>query len=427
MKYFRFTALLQSSGWMQPAYAGVDEQGVIRYLSNIAPAEPIALEAVNGFVLPGFPNAHSHAFQYAMAGHAEIHPPGVTDDFWTWREAMYRCALGVTPDEMEKIAYDCYRQMVLNGYTHVAEFHYLHHDKNGKPYANPAEMGERLIAAAARSGIKITLIPVFYQKGGFGKDPLPEQRRFISKTPEEYFRLLEASERAVKNYEHASLGFSVHSLRAADPDLIKVIIDEGPKQLPFHIHAAEQKREVEDCLLYLKKRPVQWILDNLPVDERFHLVHCTHLNDEEVVRLAQSGAHVVLCPSTEGNLGDGIFRLTDFLRAGGKFSIGTDSQVCLNLLEDMRWLDYAQRLTTHKRNTFQDGGLTLLRKVIMSGRAALGLRTTSFFEEGRPLDAVVYTPDAGMEDLTSDVLPRIIYAGASVNAIRCIINGRWIV
>ncbi len=426
MRYFRFTALLQSSGWIQPAYVGVDELGVIRYLSTHAPAEAVALEAVNGFVLPGFPNAHSHAFQYAMAGHAELHPTGVTDDFWTWREAMYRCALGVTPDEMEKVAYDCYRQMVLNGYTHVAEFHYVHHDKNGKPYANPAEMGERLIAAAARSGIKITLIPVFYQRGGFGKDALPEQRRFISKTPDEYFRLLEASERAVKNYEHASLGFSVHSLRAADPELIKTIIDEGPEQLPFHIHAAEQKREVEDCLLYLKKRPVQWILDNLPVDERFHLVHCTHLDDDEVVQLAQSGAHVVLCPSTEGNLGDGIFRLSDFVKAGGKFSIGTDSQVCLNPLEELRWLDYAQRLTTHRRNTFQDGGLTLIRQVIFSGRKAVEMNSNEFFEIGKPMDAVVFFSDSLLGTDGEKLLPVLLYTAHRNLGSLTLINGKRI-
>lgn len=411
---------------MQPAYVGVDEKGMVRYLSTSAPAEPVALEAIHGYVLPGFPNAHSHAFQYAMAGHAEVHPAGVTDDFWTWREAMYRCALSITPDEMEGVAYACYRRMGLNSYTHVAEFHYLHHDENGKPYANPAEMGERLVAAAARSGIKITLIPVFYQKDGFGKDARPEQRRFISKTIDEYFRLLEASERAVKNYEHASLGFSVHSLRAADEHSLKTILNEGPRDLPFHIHAAEQKREVEECLVQFKSRPVQWILDNLPVDERFHLVHCTHLDDEEVVRLAQSGAHVVLCPSTEANLGDGIFRLSDYVKAGGKFSIGTDSQVCLNPLEDLRWLDYAQRLTTHRRNTFQDGGLTLIRQVIFSGRKAMGINSKEFFEVGRPMDAVVYIPEAGLKDLTYDVLPKIIYAGASFN-IRCITNGRWIV
>jgi formimidoylglutamate deiminase len=426
MKYFRFTALLQSSGWLQPAYVGVDINGKICYVGNNPPAEAVALEAVNGVALPGFPNAHSHAFQFAMAGHAETHPAGAKDDFWTWREAMYRCALSITPDEMENVAYRCYRNMALNGYTHVAEFHYLHHDENGKPYANPAEMGERLVAAAARSGIQITLIPVFYQKGGFGKEALPEQRRFISKTADEYFRLLEASERAVKHYQHASLGFSVHSLRAADPELIKMIVDASPKHLPFHMHAAEQKREVEDCLHYLQKRPVQWIIDNLPVDNRFHLVHCTHLDDNEVVQLARTEAQVVLCPSTEANLGDGIFRLIDFAAAGGKFSIGTDSQVCLNPLEDLRWLDYGQRLISHRRNTFHDGGLTLMRQVIFSGRKAMGIYSNEFFETGKPMDAVVFFSDRPEEADAEKILPMLLYGSCRNLRSQTVIHGKWI-
>lgn len=427
MKYFRFNALLQSYGWLQPAYVGVDAEGIIRYLADKAPAEPVATEAVNGIALPGLPNAHSHAFQYAMAGAAEIHPAGVTDDFWSWREAMYRCALTITPDEMEKVAYACYRQMLLNGYTHVAEFHYLHHDENGKPYANPAEMGERLIAAAARAGIKITLIPVLYMKGGFGKDALPEQRRFISKNTDAYLRLLDASAGAVKNYANAFLGFGVHSLRASDEQSIKTILMEGPRHLPFHIHAAEQKKEVEDCIAYLKKRPVEWILDNLPVDHRFHMIHCTHLIEDEVSRLAQSGACVVLCPSTEGNLGDGIFRLSEFVKAGGCFSIGTDSQVCLDPLEDLRWLDYAQRLITNKRNTFQDGGHTLIRQMVFSGRKAMGTEASEFFEIGKSFDAMVCFTEGTFQFHAGTALPRLIYQTATVSAVRTMVNGQWIV
>ncbi|GIV36946.1 MAG: formimidoylglutamate deiminase [Cyclobacteriaceae bacterium] len=425
MKYFRFTALLQSQGWLQPAYVGVDANGRVGYLSNQPPAEPAALETAEALVLPGFPNAHSHAFQYAMAGYAERHPPGSTDDFWTWRQTMYRCALSLTPDAMEQIAYACYRQMLLHGYTHVVEFHYLHHDEQGKPYANPAEMGERLIAAAARSGIGITLIPVFYQKGGFGQPALPEQRRFICPTPDAYFRLLDDAQRAVKHYDRAALGFGVHSLRAAEPAAIKEIMRHASADMPFHIHAAEQKKEVEDCLKHIGKRPVGWILENLPAGSNAHLVHCTHLCNEEVHNLAASGAHVVLCPSTEANLGDGIFRLKDYVNAGGQFSIGSDSQIGLNPLEELRWLDYTQRLTTHQRSTFADGGLTLMRQVIFSGRDAAGLTSDDFFETGHSFDALVCYTSPDFRFQADDALARLIYHTAAVAGVRTLLSGRW--
>src|SRR5688572_18476895 len=197
MRYYQFKGLLQESGWITPAYVGVDDQGLIHYLSNHSPSNGIAVESVNGIALHGFQNSHSHAFQFAMAGMAETHAPGSSDDFWSWREAMYKCAMEMDPDQMEAVAAMVYAEMLRKGYTHVAEFHYLHHDKNGKPYANLAEMGERLLAAAKTAGIKITLVPVFYQKGGFGKSPQPRQTRFISKTIDDYFHLLDDSAHAV--------------------------------------------------------------------------------------------------------------------------------------------------------------------------------------------------------------------------------------
>ena len=368
INYFKFKALLQKESWLEPAYVGVDENGLIQYLSDHAPENGIAIEAVEGFSLPGFQNAHSHAFQYAMAGLAENHLTGTPDDFWTWREAMYACALSVDPDQAEAIAAMVYAEMLRHGYTHVVEFHYLHHDQSGKPYTHLAEMGERMIAAARTSGIKITLVPVFYQKGNFGMEPLPRQRRFISTSVEHYFRILEASRRVVKNSEHARLGFSVHSLRAVEPGDIIRTFQQGPKELPFHIHVSEQQKEVNDCLAYCGKRPAQWLLENLPVNERFHLVHATHLHDDELKRLAVSGASVVLCPSTEGNLGDGIFRMKDYVKLGGHWSIGTDSHIGLNPLEEFRMLDYRQRLITHHRNTFDgDAAGYLIGEEIESG------------------------------------------------------------
>jgi formimidoylglutamate deiminase len=427
--YFKFSALRLKNSWLHPAFVGVDKSGTIQYLSDQPPAMEIPVEYVNGFALPGFQNAHSHAFQYAMAGKAEIHQPGASDDFWSWREAMYVCALSMNPDEMQSVATMLYAEMLRKGYTHVAEFHYLHHDKDGRQYENVAEMGSRLLQAAEDSGIKITLIPVFYQKGGFGREPQERQRRFISKTVDEYLTLLEATQKLSQNFLNAKFGFSVHSLRAVEPNDIVKTFQFGPKELPFHLHAAEQRKEIEDSISYLKQRPVQWLLNNLPVNDRFHVVHCTHMNDEEVHRLATSGANAILCPGTEGNLGDGIFRLADFKNFKGKFSIGTDSHISLNPLEDLRWLDYAQRFTTHKRNTFDNGAQTLLEETISSGRKAMGNSDNDFFELGGSLDAVIYAADSPLlaDENVETLLSTIIYTSDSADCLGTMVNGAWVV
>jgi formimidoylglutamate deiminase len=429
MKYFQFRGLLQSSGWLSPAYVGVDDKGVIQYLSDKAPDEPLSIESVQGYALPGFQNAHSHAFQYAMAGLAEKHAENSDDDFWSWREAMYNCALSMDPDQMQAVAAMAYAEMVRKGYTHVAEFHYLHYDKNGKPYTNFAEMGERIIAAAKDAGIKVTLVPIFYQKGGFGKSPQEKQRRFISKTIDEYFHLLDDTSNAVLKHTHARLGFGVHSLRAVEPDTIIETFNQGPKNIPFHLHAAEQLKEIEDCVQYLKARPIEWLLAKLPLSERFHIVHCTHMKDGEVVGLTKSRANVVLCPGTEGNLGDGIFRLTEFKNAGGQFSIGTDSHISLNPLEDLRWLDYAQRMTTHKRNTYSDGANALVSTTLKSGRMAMGNSQSEYFLIGTPLDAVVYdakSPLLSSENM-SHKLSAIVYTADASDVLGTLVDGRWVV
>jgi formimidoylglutamate deiminase len=430
MKYFHFKhALTQANTWMSPAYVGVDDKGIIQYLSEAAPKGPAPVEYVEGIALPGFQNAHSHAFQYAMAGRAEKHAPGSSDDFWSWREAMYACALSMDPDEMQAVATMLYSELLRKGYTHVAEFHYLHHDKNGKPYDNLPEMGLRLLEAAKDAGVKITLIPVFYQKGGFGKDPQPRQRRFISKTVDDYFQLLHDTAGAVRKYENASLGFSVHSLRAVDHKDIITAFNQGPRNIPFHLHVSEQLKEIEDCVAHLKQRPVEWVLNNLPVDQRFHMVHCTHMNDSEVERLAKSGANAVLCPGTEGNLGDGIFRLTDFANHGGSWSIGTDSHISINPLEDLRWLDYAQRLTSHKRNTFDDGATILVDKTLLAGKRAMGLSIMNYFETGSPFDAVIFNSQSPLlsHENQKHLLPSIIFNSDSADILGTIVNGRWVV
>jgi formimidoylglutamate deiminase len=350
---------------------------------------------------------------------------------------MYGCALAMRPDAMEAIATMLYAEMLRYGYTHVVEFHYLHHDERGRQYANPAEMGERLIAAAANAGIKITLVPVWYQQGDFGTPPFPRQSRFICNSRDQYFRLLEASKNVIKSSRDRSkhqddvrLGFGVHSLRAVEAGEVIATFNDGPKDIPFHLHVSEQLKEVETSLMYQHVRPAEWLLEHLPVDSRFHLVHCTHLTDAEVNKLARSGANVVLCPGTEGNLGDGIFRLSDFARAGGKWSIGTDSQISLNPLEDLRWLDYAQRLITHRRNTFDDGAQRLIHTTWQSGNRALGINSQDdYFSVGQPLDAVVYDASAPLLSggHANQRLSSILYTADSSSILGTIVNGRWVV
>jgi formimidoylglutamate deiminase len=426
---YQFKALLQSTGWTSPAFVEVDDRGWIQHISDRRRDETSPLEVVNGLAVPGFQNAHSHAFQYAMAGMAERHQPNAVDDFWTWRDAMYACALSLDPGQLQAVAAMLYSEMLKRGYTHVAEFQYLHHDKDGRPYGHLSEMSVSLVAAAAIAGIKITLIPVYYQKGGFGKNAEPTQRRFCFRDVEQYFKLLDECGEVVKNLSTSRLGFGVHSLRAATTSDLLHIIGNGPDDLPFHMHASEQLKEVNDSIEFLKQRPVEWLLDHVELSDRFHLVHCTHLTDDELTGLAKSGAHVVLCPGTEANLADGVFRLTDFAVHSQRWSIGTDSHISLNPLEDLRWLDYTQRLASHKRNTFDDGASVLFRNTLLSGRRAMGLRSGAFFEAGQPFDAVVYNSDSPLLSITDtqNLLPVLLYTADSSAVIGTIVDGGWIV
>jgi formimidoylglutamate deiminase len=430
MKYYQFQYLLQQEGWLNAPYVGVDNNGLIQYLSTDKPQDSATIEYVNGAALPGFQNTHSHAFQYGMAGMAEKHTPGAQDDFWSWREAMYLCALSFSPEQVQAVATTLYKRMLRNGYTHVAEFHYLHHDEQGKPYSNLAEIGERLVAAAQMAGIKITLVPVFYQKGSFNMEPQPRQKRFISHTTADYFKLLESSRQAVAHYKDASLGFGVHSLRAVNAADIRSTFEQGPVDLPFHLHAGEQLKEVDDCLLHWQKRPIEWLLANLPVNERFHIVHCTHMTEAETTQLALSGANAVLCPGTEGNLGDGIFNLTTYAAHGGNWSIGTDSHISLNPLEDLRWLDYTQRLVTHRRNTFADGASVLINKTITAGRKAMqaGTIAADHFTIGASLDAAVYNMAEPLlaQAAPAHLLPAIVYTADPAALLGTLVNGKWI-
>ena len=431
---YQFKSLLQNKEWLMPAYVRLNEGGKIRSIGT-SKEKGINYKKINGFALPGMQNAHSHAFQYAMVGLTEQHDLSKNrDDFWGWRKAMYQLALSVNPAQMEIIATMLYAEMLRHGYTEVAEFHYVHHQISGKRYDNKAELGERLIAAAKKVGIKITLIPIFYNKGGFGQKASSNQSRFLSKNIDDYLDLLAASKKIIRQYKGASLACGVHSLRAVDPKDVKKLIRQLDKKLPFHIHVSEQLKEIKAALAYLGKRPVEWLLDNVELNENYHLVHATHLNKKEVKGLAKSKANVVLCPSTEGNLGDGLFVLKAYQNAGGNWSIGTDSHIGLNPFEELRLLDYGQRLTSHQRNIFNtdtqgNSGLFALENLINNGRKAMGKKETVFFQKGSPFDALIM--DAATPILAvcakGNLASTIVYASDCSMHLGTMVNGKWLV
>ncbi|TPI13949.1 formimidoylglutamate deiminase [Mesorhizobium sp. B4-1-3] len=343
----------------------------------------------HAIVLPGMPNLHSHAFQRGMAGLAELRGPSA-DSFWSWREVMYRFALSMTPDQVEAVAEQLYVEMLEAGFSRVGEFHYLHHDRDGKPYANIAEMAERITAAAAGTGIGLTLLPVFYAHSAFGgAAPNEGQRRFVNDV-ERFGRLLEKAREGVRSLEQAVVGVAPHSLRAATPDELKAVAAMTPNG-PIHIHVAEQIKEVEDCVSWSGKRPVEFLLANAKVDNRWCLIHATHMTETETIAMARTGAIAGLCPITEANLGDGTFAAPLFIEHGGRFGVGSDSNVLIGLPDELRQLEYSQRLAHRARNVLaRAGGSTgraLFDASLDGGSQALGAGPAQI-AAGSPADLV---------------------------------------
>lgn len=343
------TDALLPGGWAKNVRLAWNDAGA---LTEVTPAQSAAgLPLAVGPVIPGTPNLHSHAFQRAFAGLTEYRGAG-QDSFWSWRTLMYRLAARLGPDEVEAIATWLYIEMLEAGYTSVCEFHYLHHEPDGRPYADAATMALALLRAAQASGIGLTLLPVLYQTGGFGgQSPAAGQRRFLTDT-EAMLRLLESLQPACAA-QGARLGFAPHSLRAVPPASLYAALaglDSIDRSAPIHIHVAEQVREVEDCLAWSGQRPVAWLLDHADVDARWCLVHATHMDATEYERAASSGAVAGLCPSTEANLGDGLFDLPRWRERGGAWGIGSDSHACVSAAEELMLLEYGQRLATRARN-----------------------------------------------------------------------------
>jgi formimidoylglutamate deiminase len=402
MRRFLLRQALLPDGWHDHVLVSVDAAGLI---ARATPASHDATATLlDGPVLPGMPNLHSHAFQRAMAGLAERSGPDVSpgsDSFWTWRETMYRFAAKLTPEDVEAIAGQLYAEMLEAGFTAVAEFHYLHHQPGGTPYADPAELSRRILAAADTAGIGLTHLPVLYRHGGFGgREPQERQRRFLHDA-DAYAKLLQALAPALQNRSDRRLGIAPHSLRAVTPELLRdslAALDAIDSAAPIHIHIAEQTAEVDDCLAWSGKRPVQWLLDQGLVNKRWCLIHATHLDADETRRLAASQAVAGLCPTTEANLGDGIFPAVDYMAAGGRIGIGSDSHISVSVAEDLRLLEYGQRLVHRSRTVLAGGadrstGRRLFEAALKGGAQALG-QPMGAIAPGHRADFVLLDQDA---------------------------------
>ncbi len=428
MKLFARDALLPT-GWAHDVVIDVAADGTIRAV-DVAFAAPVDAEQVQGPLVPGMPNVHSHAFQRALAGLTERGGPD-SDNFWTWRAQMYRFLERIGPDEQEAIAAQLYLEMLRGGYTSVGEFHYLHHDPAGRPYGNPAEMAERICAAATASGISLTLLPVFYAHADFGgAAPLPAQRRFVHDA-EGYLRLVAA----LRQEQGPTLGIAPHSLRAVMPGELAEIVAFARAKLdgaPIHIHVAEQRKEVDACIAWSGNRPVQWLLGHADIDARWCLVHATHVTPEETRNLAVSGCVVGLCPSTEADLGDGVFPTGAFLAAGGRLAIGGDSHVGVDPYLELRLVEVVQRLTLERRNVFaRDGessGSALYQAALAGGARAVA-QPVGAIAAGRRADLVVLNGDepALIEQPAQNVLDAAIFGPGRQNVRDVMVAGRWVI
>jgi len=367
-----FEAALLPQGWTRGVRITAGAEGLIERVEEGTAAG--AGDERHAIGLPGLPNVHSHAFQRGLAGLTERRGPA-GDSFWTWRELMYRFVERIDPEGVEAIAALAYAEMLEGGFTHVGEFHYLHHDRGGVAFSNPGELATRIAAASEQAGIGLTLLPTFYAHSGFGgAEPTARQRRFVNDV-DSFAHIVEASRIAVRHLPGATVGIAPHSLRAVTPEELTAIVPLAQGEA-IHIHIAEQTKEVDDCIAWSGRRPIEWLLDALPVDERWCLVHATHATEAEVRAMATTGTIVGLCPITEANLGDGVFPAPLFLRLKGRFGIGSDSNILLDGAEELRILEYSQRLALRARNVLAAGegcstGRSLLEGALSGGARAL--------------------------------------------------------
>jgi formimidoylglutamate deiminase len=430
-RYFAEHAWLPH-GWESDLRIGIDDSGAITSVD--ADVSRDDAESLGRFVIPGMPNLHSHAFQRAMAGLAE-RQTHAEDSFWTWRETMYAFAGRIDPDSLRAIAAQLYVEMLKAGYTQVCEFHYLHHQPNGSPYADAAAMSLALIEAAQETGIGLTLLPTLYMTGGFDGRPLSERQRRFGTTIESYLELLEQ----LRKMENSTLriGIALHSLRAVpESAMTTVLTSHGLRSPPIHVHVAEQIGEVQDCLAIRNARPVEWLLDHAAVDARWCLVHATHVTPDEIRAIAKTGAVAGLCPTTEANLGDGLFPLKSFLDADGAFGIGSDSHISVSPVEELRWLEYGQRLSTRHRNiavseSSDSVGETLWSDAVFGGARAAGVPMGAIEGDNAQSRADLLVLDDRSPLLaardTDNVFDTFLFAGNSQLVRHVMANGKWAV
>jgi len=423
---------LLPEGWGKDVLVEWDTNGtIVRVDTGVAvPAGAQLIAPVVEYALPGMINLHSHSFQRALGGRTE--KAGETkDSFWTWRDLMYRFARNITPEHIEAIAAQLFSECLRHGYTSMCEFHYVQRAPDGAMYPRPAETAERVVAAARLAGIGITMLPVLYSYSGFGESALkPEQQRFKTDA-QDVLRIVEALEPL--RDARTEVGVAPHSLRAASVAQINEVLAALPGERPVHIHIAEQTQEVQQSLDWSGSRPVQWLLDQVDVNERWCLIHATHLVRDEVERMARSGAVAGLCPTTEANLGDGLFPLEAFLAEGGRFGIGSDSHISQSAVEELRWLEYGQRLQHQRRNIAVSAGERnvgdfLWQGALQGGAQASG-RPVGALAPGRRADMIVLDDQhPNLYGLALDeVLGSFVFCGNDNLVKDVMVGGQWVV
>jgi formimidoylglutamate deiminase len=417
-------------GWTGQVTVEIDADGTITAVTPGGDARDA--ERVAGALVPAMPNVHSHAFQRALAGRTGRHSHDRSDTFWTWRDVVYDFLDRCDADDLEAVTAQAYVEMVKAGYATVAEFHYVPHDVEGRPLADPAENSWRVINAAQIAGIGLTLLPVFYAHAGFGgTDPTRRQRRLVH-APHTFQRLFEALAAARDRHGYV-LGIAPHSLRAVTPDELAFALALAPQDAPIHIHVAEQTREVDDCYAWSRLRPVEWLLTQASVDERWCLVHATHMTEREVKDLAASGAVAGLAPTTEADLGDGTFPAEAYLVNGGRFGVGSDSNTVIDPFAELRHLEWSQRLRLRRRNVLTGDdditvGHALWQAALRGGAQAVGWPVGAI-APGKRADQIVLDSDdpALAEQPAESVLDGAIFGPVRRAARDVMCGGRWVV
>lgn len=428
MKLFAKKILL-ASGWASNQTLTI-EAGVI---TDISQGFIEGAEQATGVVIPGMINCHSHAFQRAFAGFSEQGSEG-KDSFWTWRSIMYKFIEQLSAEDAQVIATQLYIEMLKMGYTRVAEFHYLHHDITGENYPSLSAMAEAIFVAAKESGIGLTLLPVLYRFSGFGtQKPNSGQKRFINSV-EQFNDLVSDCFEIANAQVNTNIGIAPHSLRAVDKSSLSAAVTHvrslDPKA-PVHIHIAEQQKEVNDCLEHYGQRPVQWLLNNADLDKHWCLIHATHIDEKERKGIVASQAIAGICPTTEANLGDGIFPTDEFLVDNGTFAIGSDSHISVNPIEELRWLEYVQRLSKQQRALLATSeqksvGLNLWQRAARGGAQSTNSNTGEL-ATGKQADLLVLD-DSQLRLFAHDdnhLLDSVIFASQQNLVKDVMVNGQW--